>query len=115
MYEVGDKYGVHGLKELSREKFSDDCKPFWEAEGFAVAAKHAFSTTPEDNKGLRKVVLDTILQHMGLIRKPEIQALMLEFSGLAVDILLKRAGEHPGASMMILTDGGWKVYTALEG
>jgi hypothetical protein len=36
-----------------------------------------------------KVVLNTILQHWRLIRKPEIQALMLEFSGLAVDILLK--------------------------
>jgi hypothetical protein len=62
MYEVGDKYGVHGLKELSREKFLDDCKPFWEAEGFAVAAKHAFSITPEDNKGLRKVV--TVLRSL---------------------------------------------------
>jgi hypothetical protein len=94
MYEIGDKYEVQDLKELSRMKFSDTCKAFWETDDFSVAANHAFSTTTEDAKGLRDTVVGTIIMHMKLICKPEVQAVMMEYQGLALRVLLKKADEH---------------------
>jgi len=94
MYEIGDQYGVQGLKELSRKKSSKGCPLLWKADDFAMAANHAFSTTAENDEGLRAIVIGTILEHMELIRKPEIQALMVEFSSLALGVLLKKADEH---------------------
>jgi hypothetical protein len=41
---------------------------------------------------LREMVIDTIAAHMELVHKPEIQALVAEFSDLAIGILLKKAG-----------------------
>jgi hypothetical protein len=94
MYEVADKYDVVGLKDLSREKFDRGCISFWNDDAFPTAAHYAFSTTVEEDKGLRDIVSGTISAHMELIRKAEIQALMTEFNGLALSILLKKADEH---------------------
>ncbi|KAH7091573.1 hypothetical protein FB567DRAFT_558421 [Paraphoma chrysanthemicola] len=94
MYEIADKYDVKGLKDLARVKFEGSCATFWDDSLFSAAAHHAFSTTMEDDKGLRDVVSGTISKHMELIRKPEVQALMTEFNGLSMSILLKKADEH---------------------
>jgi hypothetical protein len=91
MYEIGDKYYVSGLKELSKEKFQLACYWHWDDAKFAEAANHAFSTTPEDDKGLRDVVCKIISQHMVLLKKPEIEALMMEFNGLAFSLLKEKA------------------------
>jgi hypothetical protein len=87
MYEMGEKYNVDGLKDLAREKFGRSCKHFWDDPVFAIAANHAFSTTVEEDTGLRRIVSSTILEHMDLIEKPEIGLLMLQFNGLALGIL----------------------------
>jgi hypothetical protein len=96
MYELADKYDVVGLKELSRDNFKAGCGVWWNEDAFPVAVKHAFSTTVSEDTGLREVVIDTISTHMDLVRKPEIQALMAEFSALALGILLKKTdGDEP--------------------
>ncbi|KAJ4317373.1 hypothetical protein N0V94_004976 [Neodidymelliopsis sp. IMI 364377] len=87
MYEIGDKYDVVGLKDLAREKFSRSCKHFWDDPIFAVAANHAFSTTVEEDTGLRSLVSSTVAEHMELVEKPEIAQLMAQFNGLAMSIL----------------------------
>jgi hypothetical protein len=94
MYELAEKYNVMGLKELSRDKFSDVCKHCWGNADFPAAARCVFSTTPEEDKGLRDIVIFTIAKHMELIRKPEIQELMSEFGSLSLEVLLKKADEY---------------------
>jgi hypothetical protein len=96
LYEIADKYDVHGLKELAREKFLRACTQFWSSELFAPAAHYAFSTTPEKDKGLRDVISNIISQHMTLLNKPAVEALLTEFNGLALGVLKMRA-----------TDLGW--------
>jgi hypothetical protein len=90
MYEIGDKYDVDGLKELAREKFAWACNLYWDSEYFAPATYYAFSTTPDEDTGLREVVSETLFDHMDLLDKPEVEAVLNEFNGLAVG-LLKRA------------------------
>lgn len=94
MYEIGDKYNVSGLKELSLHKFQRACGKYWNYPEFAEAANHAFSTTPDDDKGLRDIVCTTISEHMVLMKEPEVEALLTEFNGLAFGLLKKKAAQH---------------------
>ncbi|KAF2794247.1 hypothetical protein K505DRAFT_304315 [Melanomma pulvis-pyrius CBS 109.77] len=94
MYEIGDKYDVAGLKELSKEKFDRACRDFWDDPAFPVAAHHAFSTTVDEDEGLRNIVSKVISSHMELLKKAEIKALMTEFNGLALGVLLDKAGRE---------------------
>jgi len=97
MYEIADKYHVVGLKELVLEKFSQACQKYWNEPCFAAAAHHAFSTTPDNDLGLRDIVSLTIATHMTeLMKKPEVEALLLEFNGLAFGLLKRKM------------DQGWK-------
>jgi hypothetical protein len=91
MYQMGDKYDVAGLKDLAREKFLRSCTEHWNSEYFAPAAQHAFSTTIDGDMGLREIIINLISEHMRLLNKPEVVALLDEFSGLAVGLLKKRA------------------------
>jgi hypothetical protein len=98
MYEIADQYDVVGLKELSRGNFKSGCGVFWNDDDFPVAVSYAFLTTVSEDAGLRGVVIDTIAAHMELVHKPEIQALVAEFSDLAIGILLKKAGDGEPAN-----------------
>lgn len=93
LYELADKYSVVGLKALCQEKFKRACLHFWNDENFSVAANYVFSTTPDHEKGLRDIVSTTISKHMILLKKPEIEALMTEFNGLAFGLLKTKAAE----------------------
>ena len=94
MYEIADKYDALGLKNLVKEKFSRACQHFWDNDKFAVAAHHAFSTTPEDDKGLRDIVSNTISTHMELVEKPAINVIMTQFNGLALGILEEKIKQY---------------------
>ncbi|OAL00979.1 hypothetical protein IQ06DRAFT_304687 [Phaeosphaeriaceae sp. SRC1lsM3a] len=91
LYEIGDKYQISGLKELSKFKFELACAKFWDDQVFAEAANHAFATTPEDDKGLRRIVCKTISEHMGLLKKKDVAALMTEYNDLAFGLLMEKA------------------------
>lgn len=94
MYEIGDKYQVSGLKDLSKFKFELECAKFWnEGAAFVEAARCAFETTPEEDRGLRAIVCKTISEHMGLLKKEDVEGLMREFSGLAFGLLMEKAGK----------------------
>lgn len=93
MYECADKYDVAGLKDLAKEKFKLACDASWNDATFAAAATHAFTTTPDNDMGLRDVVIETLKNHLELINKPEIEVLLTEFNGLAFGILKQKMAE----------------------
>jgi hypothetical protein len=94
MYEIADKYDVVGLKDLVIEKFYRACHHFWNDAKFSIAAHHVFSTTPDHDKGLRKIVSKTISENMELVDVPAVKVLMTEFNGLALGILEEKIKEH---------------------
>lgn len=94
MYEIGDKYDVIGLKDLAKEKFARACKHFWKTPEFASAAHHAFSTTVEDDKGLRGIVSARICEHIELVNDPGVSVLMTQFNGLALGVLQAKVNEN---------------------
>ncbi|CAI6302774.1 unnamed protein product [Periconia digitata] len=90
LYEIADKYDIQGLKELVTEKFEEACTLSWNTKSFPLAAHHAFVSTPESDKGLRDIIVSTFSAHMELLKKPEVEALMLEFNGLAFGLLKEK-------------------------
>jgi hypothetical protein len=86
---LGDKYNVIGLKDLAREKFAGACKMFWNHDQFAIAAQHAYSTTPDHDNGLRHIVCDTIAEHPALVDKAGVDDMLTDTPGLAKGVLKK--------------------------
>jgi len=92
MYAIADKYDVTGLKELACKSFRRACGYFWNSEAFATVIDHAFSSTVSEDTDLRSIIIQTISAHMAIVRKPEIQALVLKHGDLAIGILMKKMG-----------------------
>ncbi|KAH8728872.1 hypothetical protein GQ44DRAFT_737104 [Phaeosphaeriaceae sp. PMI808] len=93
MYEIGERYDVQGLKELAKEKFRIACDEFWSTSDFPQAAHHAFSSTIADDTGLRTIVCQILANHMELIEKEEVAALLTEFNGLAYGLLKEKVAQ----------------------
>jgi hypothetical protein len=89
MYEIGDKYDVPGLKELAREKFSRACREFWEGGDFIVAAEYAFTTTVDDDEGLRKCIEDVLVTKKGLLLREDVKTFLASRQELTYKILIK--------------------------
>ena len=79
----------HSVKRSS----SGACLKFWDEPEFAQAAYHAYTTTPDHDKGLRNIVSSTLSNHMSLLLEEEVVGLMVELNGLAFDILLAKVKE----------------------
>jgi hypothetical protein len=99
MYEIGDKFGTESLKAIALEKFRQACGVFWDSDEFARAAHYAFSTTPDNDMGLREIVAETISQHLEIFHKPAVEALVQEFHDLAVAVVRLRAREATKGSL----------------
>ncbi|KAF2737119.1 hypothetical protein EJ04DRAFT_129332 [Polyplosphaeria fusca] len=91
LYELADKYQIQGLKPLIEGRFKAACQLYWKSEQFPIASDIVYATTPEEDKGLRKIVVDTIAQHMELLKKPEMEPLMVTYNGLAFGLLKIKA------------------------
>ncbi|KAI4640059.1 hypothetical protein J4E93_008859 [Alternaria ventricosa] len=94
IYEIADKYDVTGLKLLAKEKFSRSCEAFWDTEHLATAAEHALTTTPDSDAGLRQALCKTLVQHIELLEKPPIAALLSKHAGFAYGVLRQLAGTY---------------------
>lgn len=88
LYEVADKYGVPGLKDLSSDKFRSACDLFWPDEQFAIAAEYAFNTTPDGDEGLRKIVRDKLFVHRDLIKDPGVKQFLQKRPELMYELFL---------------------------
>jgi len=66
------------LKALALQKFRPSAEHCWDSGEFAQAVHTVYTTTPGSDVGLRDIVVATILEHMSLLTKPEIEATMKE-------------------------------------
>jgi hypothetical protein len=87
MYEIADKYDVPGLKELSRDKFDKACGAFWTCEQFGIAAEYVYTTTPDEDEGLRKCVRDTLAAHHEIMKRPSIEIFLQKRPELMYELL----------------------------
>lgn len=95
VYAIADKYDVRTLRELATSKFTRACELWWDNGEFAQAALEAYSTTVEEDRCLRDIVVQTITAHRDLIEKAEVAAVIREtLLGYDLVIAAHRAGIH---------------------
>jgi hypothetical protein len=87
MYALADKYGISDLKELARDKFADAVdRNCYESE-FSLAIRTVYASTPDDDMGLRDVVVETIREHRELLSKADVEEVVKENTELAFALL----------------------------
>jgi len=104
MYALADKYQISGLKALAQRKFQKAALQHWNSEEFAPALRIVYTSTLEEDRGLRDVVISTISRDR-LLEKPEVRTAVKELPELAFGLLMyiwKQAGSD---SDMARADG----------
>ncbi|KAF2434607.1 hypothetical protein EJ08DRAFT_676060 [Tothia fuscella] len=87
MYAIADFYEIPGLKQLAQKKFQQAASRHWNSPEFVEAIHVAYTSTVSNDKGLRQICKDVLLQHMMLLNKPEIEGILREVPDLAFDML----------------------------
>ncbi|EMC94017.1 hypothetical protein BAUCODRAFT_158650 [Baudoinia panamericana UAMH 10762] len=96
MYALGSKYGIHSLQDAALGKFMKAATYAWNSEAFVVALRLVYTTTPENDKGLRNVATQTLLRHEDvLLRKGSMEKCMRSIDGLAYDLLKAKQTMKP--------------------
>ncbi|KAI4945221.1 hypothetical protein J4E91_008200 [Alternaria rosae] len=69
IYTVADYFDMHDLKTFARQGVIDVLHVYWQYEGLdlADALEEAFTSTPDDDKGIRDVLVDAMKMHPGLV------------------------------------------------
>ena len=87
MYAIADRLLVIGLKPLAIAKFNHATELYGHTPVYPPVARYVFESTPDTDKGLRKVVAHTIAKDKKLIKHATIKKLMAENNGLAMAVL----------------------------
>ncbi len=88
VYTIAEKYNIPSLKVLAREKFDGTVDKGWEDDGFPLAIREIYTSTPDSDRGLRDIVRKVVRENVkALLCRPDMKALMLEVNEFTVDTL----------------------------
>jgi hypothetical protein len=89
MYALGAKYGIDSLKNVSLNKFSQAVSAAWSHKNFVKAVEIVFTTTPDEDKGLRDIAVQMIKQKDSvLFTRKDMRECIRGIEGLAFDLLM---------------------------
>ena len=88
VYALADKYNIRDLKAFALLKFKAATAEHWAAHDFLDAAREAYLSTVEADRGLRNVIVTTFHKHMELFDTEEAQDVLKEVGMLAYDLLM---------------------------
>ena len=76
MYEYADRYDIEGLKELTAKKFERWVEKFYSHESFMEVVDDVYTSMPDEDTGLRAVVINILCKHGEMTAKPEVEELL---------------------------------------
>lgn len=91
MYSLAEKYMMHSLKQLSMEKFRVAIETGWTMDDFPLAVAEAYNSTPEDDRGLRDLVVEVCTNGTNskrLLQNAQFLDTLKETSGFAADMVV---------------------------
>jgi len=88
VYSLGEKYLIDGLKALALQKFETAAEKHWQKDDFLNAAREAYTSTIETDRGLKDAVTAAIYAHSDLLGQEEVQNVFRELNTLAYDLLM---------------------------
>ncbi|KAF5620356.1 speckle-type POZ [Fusarium sp. NRRL 25303] len=90
VYALGEKYGIPGLKTIAVGKFGTLAKAYAQTEDFKFAAQEVYTSTIDQDRRLRDVVVNTVYENLGLLNH-EAFAAFVKSCDLGHDVLMKIA------------------------
>ncbi|KAF2434945.1 hypothetical protein EJ08DRAFT_722181 [Tothia fuscella] len=115
VYSIADKYGITGLKALSRNRFESDVEIAWEGPDYNAAVAEVYEGTPADDRGLRDLVVEASAWHLNEIfaKNDGFGDILVEIGQLGKDILeFKALFNH---CKDLETRDGPSTYVCLKG
>ncbi len=106
MYNMGDKYGIDGLKGIVSEKFATNLEQYeWYAEwnssnmgigALTTAIKYIFESTPDFDMGLRDPILGYATQHLeSLLTLEDFKAVLAKVPEFSYQLLVQEVENRP--------------------
>ena len=88
VYAVAEKYDIPELKDLAKHKFQTLASSKWPHDEFQAIVECVFTTTPDNDMGLRQIVLDLCEKHFhDILKDEESRAGLLEIQAIAAVVL----------------------------
>lgn len=88
VYALAEKYDIPPLKELSLSKFEEAVRKYWKSDHFSNAAREAYTSTVQEDEGMRTAVVKTFYAHEELLDKEHMRELLQELPQLTYDLLI---------------------------
>lgn len=91
------RYGIVGLKALSRSKFIDEMDVHLGGPDLPMACQEAYESTYHTDRGLRDVIIQAFRANPDLSRRPEVGMAVRETPGLAWELYQMASGLPVGS------------------
>ncbi|KAF5689979.1 speckle-type POZ [Fusarium denticulatum] len=88
VYAIGEKYGIPGLKAIALSKFETLAKAYAQTEDFRLAVHEVYTSTIDQDRGMRDVVVETVEENIALLNDEGYEALSKN-TELGHDLLMK--------------------------
>lgn len=93
VYILAEKYLISGLKALALQKFTTSVCDRFDADDFLHAIQEVYTSTLENDKGLRDVIASTLYQHRYLLDQKEVQAILKDLGAVTFDLVMYMHGQ----------------------
>lgn len=88
VYAIAEKNDVRSLKALAKEKFLAKVERGWKEEGFSLAIKEVYTSTPDTDRGLRDSICGVARVNVStLLGREDFRIPLQEINDFAVDLL----------------------------
>ncbi|KAF4961274.1 hypothetical protein FSARC_10221 [Fusarium sarcochroum] len=95
VYALGEKYGIRGLKALALQKFENEVEHHTESEDFLLAVKELYTSTVDEDRPLRDVVVKTMTKRTSLLNRESVQE-VVKSTELGFDLLMNLTSASRG-------------------
>ncbi|OCL09392.1 POZ domain-containing protein [Glonium stellatum] len=96
VYSIADKYDIPTLKSHALGKFRKSVETCWGMDDFPLAIREVYSSTLDNDRGLRDLVVKAACEHAdALSKEPEFRTALEEASSFAADVVLSMAKGRP--------------------
>lgn len=113
-YATAEKYDIPELKELAKRKFQTLASSKWPHNNFYAVTEAVFSTTPDEDMGLRQIVIDICGKHFrDILKDEESRAAFLNNKAVAVAVL--DTAVRMNDQYMVLLGGAQAKHVTLAG
>lgn len=89
---TSSRYGIVGLKSLSRKKFADEIQTHLDSKELPEAFQEVYESTVDADRGLRDIVIQAFRSNPHLSSRKDVEAILRDTPGLAFELFRMASG-----------------------